>query len=94
MSQDTADVERLLYLTMEGDVIRSLMVGNDVQCFTTEQFDDARDAWIARQCGATRDELGIGKAPLDCARNQLRSSGLVAEVKPDVWTLKSLIQQT
>ena len=89
-----AEVERLLYLTMEGEVIKSLMGGNDAQCFTTEQFADARDEWCAKMTGSTREELGIEKAPLDCSRGQLRSCALVTEVQQDVWTLKAFANQT
>lgn len=63
-------VERLLYLTMEGEVIRSLLSGNDTQCFTTEQFEDAKDAWIAGVTGSTREQMGLGRPPREIARDR------------------------
>ena len=80
------DVEHLLYHTMEAEVIRSLLSGNDTQCFTTSQYEEARDAWIAKVAGATRQGLGLDKPPSEFARKQLLASSLVREVSLDVWT--------
>lgn len=81
------DIEHMLFRTMEGEVIRSLLSGNDTQCFTTEQYGNARDNWIAGMVGKTRDELLVPSPPSELTRKQLRGSGLVVEVKPDIWVL-------
>lgn len=85
---------QLIASTMEADVVRRLMAGNDAQCFTTEQYQTMRDEWIAEMCGSTRDSLGMPEAPIEYARNQLRGFPPVVEVSPDVWTLRSLIDPT
>jgi hypothetical protein len=78
--------------TMEGEVIHRLMSGNDAQCFTTEQYGEAVDAWIAEtMCnGYTRQMCGIPDPPIERRRSQLIGCGIVSEVGPDVWTLKEL----
>lgn len=87
------DVGRLLFLTMEGDVIRSLLAGNDTQCFTTQQYADAREAWCNKFIWGgkpgTRQQLNLPPPPLETSRKQLLSIGLVEEVKPDIWALKN-----
>lgn len=85
MAKDANYIEKLMRGTMEWDVVSSLLSGNDTMCFTTEQYEDGRDAWIARIAGATREELGLDKPPIDIARKQLISSGLVKEASRDVW---------
>lgn len=88
---ETRQIESLLYQTMEGDCVRSLIAGNDTQCFTTQQYVDARDRWIANFTGSTRQELGLepdGQYLVKTARKQLLASQLVVEVRPEVWTLK------
>lgn len=72
--------------TMEGECIRSLLSGNDTQCFTTEQFEAAKERWLTQHIGRTREELGVYTPPRSVARKQLLAIGLVVEVKPDVWT--------
>jgi hypothetical protein len=72
---------------MEGEVIRRLLSGNDTQCFSTAQYADAVDQYIAEQVGRTRESLGMGDVPTEVRRMQLLSIGLVREVAPDVWTL-------
>jgi len=94
-----SDIERLLFGTMEAEVIRQLLSGNDTQCFTTKTYADARDAWIAKLTGSTRESLGITNDPnwsywhLEYARRQLAAFPTVEQVAPDVWTLKTLADQ-
>jgi len=83
------DVERMLFLSMEAEVIRSLMSGNDTQCFTTTQYEQARDNWIAKICGAISEQVELDVPPSELARKQLIASGLVEEVGTDVWTTKA-----
>lgn len=88
------DIEKLLVQTMEGDVITSLLAGNDTCCFTTKQYLVARDNWIKKITGVTREELGLGPfTPYDfkIARAQLLSIGLVDELKPGLWTMKTSV---
>ncbi len=81
-------VEEMLFKSMEGECIRLLLAGNDTQCFTTQQYVDARDQWIAKITGSTRAELGLDDPPIEFARTQLRAITLVEEVRPDVWKLR------
>lgn len=78
----------LLFLTMEVEVVRRLLAGNDARCFTTAQYGDAVDDWIAERVGATRGTLGVPAPPIETRRAQLVASTLVVEVAPDVWALK------
>lgn len=79
--------------TMEADLVRTLMSGNDAQCFTTARYEEARDKWIAQLCGGvTREALGIEPAPIESARSQLRAFPLLVEVGPDLWTLRELAE--
>lgn len=87
------DIIDRIKLTMEYDVVNRLLAGNDTQCFTTEQYADARDAWIADMCGKTREQLLLPKAPIEYARKQLDAFPLVAQVSQDVWTLKELVNR-
>ena len=79
-------------LTMEWDVIQGLMSGNDTQCFSLEQYVEARDKWITDVCGMTREGLGITESEqdrywlLEYARRQLAACPFVLEVKPGVYT--------
>lgn len=90
------DVERLLFLSMEAEVISSLLSGNDTQCFNTEQYVNARDKWIANICnGCSRESLGIDIQSendrhwhFEAARKQLRASTLVVEIESDIWVKK------
>lgn len=87
-----AETEALLLQTMEGEVIRSLLSGNDTQCFTTLQYVRARDKWIERFVGCSRAECGIDETEdelIPGARKQLKAIGLVVEVRPDVWARPS-----
>lgn len=83
----------LVKYTMEAIVIRRLMSGNDAQCFTTEQYQDARDEWIADMCGKTRDQLLMPKSPIEYARRQLAAFPLVVQVSTDVWTTKEMVTE-
>lgn len=76
--------------TMEAEVIRSLLSGNDTQCFSTQQYAERRDAWIATNCtgGATRADVGLPPCEPESVRRQIIGSGFVVEVAPDVWMLK------
>jgi hypothetical protein len=82
-----------LKLTMEYDVVRSLMSGNDTMCFSTRQYVEQRDVWIKEMIGDSREELGLGpidEYDLETARRQLLAiPQLVREVEPDVWTATS-----
>jgi len=84
---------RDMELTMESEVVHSLISGNDTQCFTTKQYETARDEWIAKIVGKTREQIGIPNAPLEYARRQLAAFPTVVQVSPDVWTLKTLADQ-
>jgi hypothetical protein len=84
------DIVTMLKKTMEGDVVRSLLAGNDTMCFTTKQYHSTRDKWIEKHTGITRQQLGLGEVDeyeLKLTRKQIRMSGLAKEVGPDVWTL-------
>ncbi len=88
-----SEIERLLCGTMEAEVIKQLLSGNDTQCFNTKQYADARDAWIAKLTGSTRESLGIAGDlywHLEYARRQLAAFPTVVQVSTDVWTLKTL----
>lgn len=87
--QRDLDIADLMIKTMQTDVIARLMSGNDVQCFTTEQYETARDQWIANAFRGG-DVRGLPKAPLEYARQQLRECRQVVEVTPDVWKLATL----
>lgn len=80
------DFENAMRGTMEHNVITSLLSGNDTLCFTTQQYCDMRDKWIAKVTGATREELGLDQPPIEITRNQIIESRLVREVSPNVWT--------
>jgi hypothetical protein len=84
------DFGKRLALTMEADVVRSLLAGNDTMCFTTRQYMAGRDQWIERHTGITRDELGLGEVDeqeIRMARKQLQMFGLVKQVDLDTWTI-------
>jgi hypothetical protein len=87
-------IEQALFQTMEGEVVCSLMAGNDAQCFTTERYVEARDRWIRGITGLTPKSYCFNendmKWHVEYARRQLRKFSLVVEVSPDVWTLKEL----
>lgn len=64
-------------------VVKSLLAGNDTQCFTTEQYLDR----YVKLCnsGDDRTMTGLGPHRLSLAEKHLRSLPLV-EVQPGVWT--------
>jgi hypothetical protein len=91
LNSQKTDIGQQLLLTMEYSVISRLMKGNDAQCFNTQQYCDARDAWIEEVSGMTRKDLDIEMCNdylLITCRRQLSNFPLVVEVSPDVWTLE------
>ena len=87
MTDDIKDIEKLLFSTIEGEAIKLLLSGNDTQCFTTDQYDDAMETVCSRLAGANSKSLGMGRVPLDIRRRQLTACLLVDEVTADVWCL-------
>lgn len=73
------------------DTINRLLAGNDTQCFTTEQYVTAYvKAHWKKDEGGGRAVLGwfkSGGKGETIAHWHLRTSGMVHEVKPDVWTI-------
>jgi hypothetical protein len=94
MAKPMTDEQILLFRTMEGEVVKRLLSGNDAQCFTTAQYVEAREKWVAEVIGVAmrREELPDPAYLLHCARNQLKAFGLVVQVKTDVWALRSLVE--
>ncbi len=92
LSPSDLRIARMLWESFHREILRRLMSGNDAQCFTTRQYEDARDEWIAKLCGATRQSLGLDRPPREVAKSQLRASTLVVEVSHDVWTTKALAE--
>lgn len=71
-------------------VVRSLLAGNDTQCFTTQQYTDM----YHKRCHSNKDWEIMKEMPGILAdwesgrvsRNHLESlSDVVREVKPNVW---------
>ena len=82
--------ERQFWDMMEGEAIKPLLAGNDIGCFTTEQYTASRERLLERWTGGPR--------PAGCAidlkmtRAQLSAlAPVVVEVRPDVWALGSSI---
>ena len=65
--------------------VKSLLVGNDTQCFTTQQYIER----YVKQCHKEDNQYRKGFVELvtDVAEMHLRSVGMV-EVKPGVWARK------
>ena len=81
------DLDKYLRYSMEAEVIKSLLAGNDTYCFSTQQYEEARENWIARQVGCTRQELDIDPPSQTMTRTQLIVTEMVDEVSDDVWVL-------
>lgn len=63
--------------------VRTCLSGNDTQCFTTKQWEDAYDAALSKDfpsCAGQPVYWKPGRGPA----YQLRRLGL-REVRPDVW---------
>lgn len=72
-------------------IVRSLLVGNDTLCFTTAQYADAyKRHRINRSPTDPTVQQGfdiLQKTTPEWAAMHLRSTGLVREVQPGVWTI-------
>jgi hypothetical protein len=73
----------LQYHSMEGECIRSLLQFADT--FTTIDYEERRDEWIAEVVGCTREEIGEPRQDWAGLRRQILGSCMVVEVAPDVW---------
>jgi hypothetical protein len=88
---DLNDLMAKLGMEQRRKVVRSLMIGNDAQCFTTRQYAEAyhrivhhddpdhKDGWI---------EYLVSLTP-----QHMKSVGMV-EVKPGVWAPKLLTEKS
>lgn len=74
---------KFIYNTMECECIRSLLQFADT--FTTADYEDRRDAWIADVSGFTREDVGMARSSWASIRHQIQSVGVVVEVDRDVW---------
>ncbi len=66
-------------------VVRSLLAGNDTQCFTTQQYAEAYHRICHQNDMAHRD--GWICYLIELAPKHLRSVGM-REVKPGLWTVE------
>ncbi len=72
-----------IFLAMRREVVRSLLRGNDVGCFSTEQYRDVYRKKYPPPPPMT-DTLTD-----NLARMHLEQCDIVQEVAPDVWKEKS-----
>ncbi len=70
------DLMHQLYLHERRKVIAYLLRGNDVGCFSTDQYIAAWNKVVSKGQSIMYDKL---------ARRHLTTSRRVREVKPDVW---------
>lgn len=72
----------LLSMRYRRKVVRSLMAGNDVGCFTTQQYLNAWNRIVEKGRASIMD--------LALAERHLRSLRRVREVRAGVWALEML----
>lgn len=61
--------------------VRQLLAGNDMQCFSTEQY---RSMYAAKW----KPPPGMPELQFDQAQSHLRHIPFLREVSPDVWAMK------
>ena len=77
------EVMSILVRAMRGQVALSLLVGNDTQCFTTEQYKKSYENKYAKYIvGIPQSALWAHISPRD---HLLSIPDTVKEVSPDVW---------
>ena len=84
--QEAADNEwfgRTFIIPIRRSIVRSLLAGNDTQCFTTEQYMRAYEVETQRISKTTMPVMW--DAIPGGAAMHLQSTGLVEEAEPGIW---------
>lgn len=87
--QEAADNEwfaNAVIIPLRRSIVRSLLAGNDTQCFTTEQYKAAYEKETQR-ISKTSLPVMWDAIPGGAARH-LQSTGLVEEVETGIWRAK------
>ena len=87
--QEAADNEwfgRTVIIPLRRSIVRSLLAGNDTQCFTTEQYMRAYEKETNRICKTSLPVMW--DAIPGGAAMHLQSTGLVEEVEAGIWRAK------
>lgn len=83
MSIDVDALLRELHLHKRRTIISQLLAGNDMRCFTTEQYT-ARMFDKTMESGPKPEYKGVGPY-LPLGRKQLLEERGLQEVAPDIW---------
>ncbi len=78
------DIFRRLGMSNRRKVVESLLTGNDVQCFTTQQYAEAYHRICHRSDDITAQDGRWVQWLTEIAPKHLKSVGM-REIKPDLW---------